>query len=41
MFLAEGIEFLNLENTGNYTLRANFKGDFPRMDIFEISKSIS
>ena len=40
LVLAEVIEFYNHENTGNYSMRANFKRNFPKMDIFRISKSI-
>ena len=40
LFLAGVIEFQNLENRGNYSSRANFKRDFPKVDIFEILKSI-
>ena len=40
-FLAVVIEFQNLENTCNYSMRENFKRDFPKMDIFGISKYIS
>ena len=40
-FLAVAIEFQNLENTGYHSTRKNFKRDFPKMDIFGISKSIS
>ena len=41
LFLAKVIEFQNPENTGNYSTQENFKRDFPKMDIFGISKSIS
>ena len=41
------VAILNLENKGDYTnsidfeyVRANFNRDFPKMDIFGISKSI-
>ena len=40
LFLAEVIKFWNTENTGNFSLRTNFKHVFPKMDIFVISKSI-
>ena len=40
LFLAEVIKFLNPEYMGNYSMWANFKHVFPRMDIFGISKSI-
>ena len=30
----------SLEITGNYSMRANYKRDFQKMDIFGISKSI-
>ena len=40
LFLAEVIKFWNPENMGNYSMRANFKRVFPKMDIFGISKSI-
>ena len=39
LFPAEFIKFWNFENAGNYSTHANFKCDFPKMDIFEISKS--
>ena len=41
MFLADVIEFWNLENTGYYSTHKNFKWDFPKMEFFEISKSTS
>ena len=34
LFLAEVIEFQNLDNTGNNITRANFKRNFPKMNIF-------
>ena len=40
LFLSEVIKFWNLKNTGNYSTCANFKHDFPKMNIFAISKSI-
>ena len=36
LYLAEVIRFRNFENMGNYSTRANFKHDFPKMDIFGI-----
>ena len=36
-FIAKVIVFSNLENTCIYIARADFKRDFPKMDIFEIS----
>ena len=41
LFLSVVIGFWNLENIGNYSTRANFKRDFPKLDIFGIQKSIS
>ena len=40
LFLAKVITFLNLENTGNYSLRTDFNRVFPKMAIFGISKPI-
>ena len=34
LFLAKVIKFWNLENTGSYSARLNFKRDFPKMDTF-------
>ena len=33
-------QILKYLNTGNYSMGMNFKRDVPKMDIFEISKSI-
>ena len=38
-FLAEVVEFWNLENTGNYSTRTNFKRDFPKVKLLELQSS--